>query len=143
MNALKKFLIVASMALAPASLSLGGSVAVAAVNATTINSPVQNTTDIQNLLCNFVSWFIWVVILVSVIMIVYAAFEYATAGDDTEKVATGRKTITYAAVGVVVALCAAGLPYVVESLFGSSTNIPGISCLGANPNGGSLNGNLN
>jgi heme/copper-type cytochrome/quinol oxidase subunit 2 len=129
MNAMKKFFTALSVLLVPASLGLPASVALAAVTANTANSPVQNATDIQGLMCNIVSWFIWVVILVSVIMVVYAAFTYATAGDDTEKVATGRKTLTYAAVGIIVALCAAGFPAIVQSVFGSNTTGFSISCL--------------
>jgi hypothetical protein len=126
MNAIKKVLVASPLAMALMSLGLP---ALAAVTANTINSPVQNSTDIQNLLCNIIGWFIWVVIIISVIMVVYAAFEYATAAGDAEKIATGRKTITYAAVGIVVALCAAGVPSIVNSIFGSTASF-GITCLG-------------
>jgi hypothetical protein len=69
-------------------------------------------------------------------MVVYAAFQYATAGDDTEKVATGRKTLTYAAVGIIVALCAAGFPSIVETVFPQSTTYS-IPCLGGGANANS------
>jgi len=127
MNAIKKFLIASPLVAALASIGVPA-LAIAA-NATTLNSPVNSANGIQGVLCNFIGWFIWVVIIVSVIMVVYAAYTYATAGDDTEKVATGRKTITYAAVGILVALIAAGVPSIVNSLFVSST-LPTISCLG-------------
>jgi hypothetical protein len=131
MNSIKKFLVVPSMALVSASLGLSVSVALATVNSVgNITSPVNSAADIQQLLCNIIDWFIWVVIIVSVIMIVYAAFEYATAGDDAEKVATGRKTITYAAIGILVALLAAGVPSIVASLFGNGTGGFTIGCLG-------------
>jgi hypothetical protein len=129
MNVIKKFFTALSVVLVPASLGLPASIALAQVTANTVNSPVQNATDIQNLMCSVVSWFIWIVILTSVIMVVYAAFTYATAGEDTEKVATGRKTLTYAAVGIIVALCAAGFPAIVQSVFGSNTTGFNISCL--------------
>ena len=119
MSAIKKFLI------ASAVLMSWGPIAMAAG----ITSPISNATGIQNLLCNIISWFIWIVILVSVIMVVYAAFTYATAGDDTEKVATGRKTLTYAAVGIIVALVAAGFPTIVESVFPTTVN-QSVACLG-------------
>ncbi len=128
MNAIKKFLVTVPAFLLVPAVGFPISVALAAVPSTTISSPVTSVSDIQNLLCAIIAWFIWIVIIVSVIMVVYAAYTYATAGDDTEKVATGRKTITYAAVGIAVALMAAGIPAIVESLFGSSLGFS-VSCL--------------
>jgi heme/copper-type cytochrome/quinol oxidase subunit 2 len=131
MNAIKKFLVASPLLSMPILWATQASVAFAQTTSNTINSPINNATGIQNLMCSIVSWFIWIVILVSVIMVVFAAFEYATAGDDTEKVERGRKTLTYAAVGIIVALCAAGFPAIVQSVFGSSsTGGISISCLG-------------
>jgi len=55
--------------------------------------------------------------VVSVIMVLYAAFMYVTAGDDTEKTSTARRTLTYAAVGIAVALISTALPDIVGSIF--------------------------
>lgn len=126
MNATKKLLAVSTFLSALTVGVLGVSVAFAQ---NTVTSPINSVGGVQSLLCSVISWFIWVVILVAVLMVVYAAYTYATAGDDTEKVATGRKTITYAAVGIVVALCAAGIPAIVESVFGNSGTFPVIACL--------------
>ena len=80
MNSIKKFFIASSLALVPASFGLPASVALAAVTANTVNSPVQNATDIQTSLVQCHRWFIWVVIIVSVIMVVFAAFELCHRG---------------------------------------------------------------
>lgn len=137
MNAIKKIVAVSPYLLAAAPFGLPVSVALAQAN-NIPNSPVQNATDIQNLLCSIVSWFIWVVIIVSVIMVVYAAYCYATAGEDTEKVSTGRRTLTYAAVGIIVALCAAGFPTIIQTIFPNSSSYS-VPCLGGNSSTGNTN----
>ncbi|HUC02192.1 MAG TPA: hypothetical protein VMA75_04845 [Candidatus Paceibacterota bacterium] len=129
MNVLKKALIASPILSMSGVLGLGVSTAFAAITANTLNSPVQNATDIGNLLCNIISWFIWFVIIISVLMAVFAAYEYATAGDDTEKTAKGRKTLTYAAIGVLIALIATGVPAIVVSLLGETAPFGGCIAL--------------
>jgi hypothetical protein len=63
----------------------------------------------------------WILISLSVIMIMWAAYLYVTAGDDTEKVKRATKTITYAAVAIVVALLAEGFPVLISSMFPNTT----------------------
>jgi heme/copper-type cytochrome/quinol oxidase subunit 2 len=140
MNAMKKFITASPLLLASMAWILPVSVVFAQNTTNTVSSPINNAAGIQSLLCSIVSWFIWIVILVSVIMVVYAAFSYATAGDDTEKVDKGRKTLTYAAVGIIVALCAAGFPAIVQSVFGSSTTGFNISCLTGGSSGTNTTG---
>ena len=81
-------------------------------------------TDYNNLptalWCPIIDTFFWALISISVIMALYAAYNYITAGDDTEKTTKARKILTYAAVGIVVALIAAGFPALVASLFPNS-----------------------
>ena len=84
-------------------------------------SPVQNSTGLLNVLCSFIVYFFWIVIIISVIFILYAAFTYVTAGDDTEKTSKARRTLTYAAVGIAVALLAATFPTIVGSIFPNAT----------------------
>ncbi|MBI2888935.1 MAG: hypothetical protein HYY10_03360 [Candidatus Liptonbacteria bacterium] len=59
-------------------------------------------------------------IVLSIIMIMVAAYKYLTAGSDAEKVTSAHKTITWAAVAIVVALLAKGFPAIVRSVFGDS-----------------------
>jgi hypothetical protein len=86
--------------------------------------PIVITTKEQltALICNILIYFFWIVIVISVIMVLLAAFDYVTAGDDTEKTTRGRKRLTYAAVGVLVALLASGFPAIISSLFPSNPN---------------------
>jgi len=103
-----------------------GLVAHAATN--TNQLPGQSITNVSGLtavICSFLAYFFWIVLVVSVIMVLYAAFTYVTAGDDTEKTSKARRTLTYAAVGIAVALISTALPDIVGSIFtnpGASLN---------------------
>lgn len=83
---------------------------------------VENKGELTNLICNFIVYFFWVIIIISVIFVLVAAFDYVTAGDDTEKTTRARKRLTYAAVGVAVALLATGFPAIVSSVFPQNPN---------------------
>jgi hypothetical protein len=84
-------------------------------------SPIKTPQDILNIMCTFTVYFFYTVIIITVIMVIWAAFLYITAGDDTEKTSRARRTLTYAAVGVAVSLCAVGFPSIIEGLAGSSS----------------------
>ena len=72
-----------------------------------------------NFFCPIINVMFWVLIFMSVIMVFWAAFNYLMAGDDTERVHKATKTLTYAAVAVVVALLAKGFPFLIGSIFSS------------------------
>lgn len=84
-------------------------------------SPVTTPQGVLNILCLFAVYFFYTVIIITVIMVIYASFLYITAGDDTEKTTKARRTLTYAAVGVAVSLCAVGFPSIIEGLAGSTS----------------------
>jgi cytochrome bd-type quinol oxidase subunit 2 len=112
-----------------ASISLLGSIAAGAVyaatSAPTIVGSGQPSELGSALFCPIDNWMFFVLLAVAVIMLLWAAYTYVTAGDDTEKVHRATKTITYAAVAVVVALVAKGFPYLVMSIFpGGSVTSP-------------------
>lgn len=54
----------------------------------------------------------------AVLMILIGAFQIMTAGGSTEKVETGRKTITYAVIGFAVLLLASSFIYIIKDLLG-------------------------
>ena len=86
-------------------------------NSGLITTPVNTAGGVLNLVCAVAAWMFWFILAISVIMMIYAAFSYVTAGDDTEKTSRARRTITYAAIGIVVALLADQLPNIVASFF--------------------------
>jgi hypothetical protein len=91
--------------------------------------PVTTTDELLAVICNFIGYFFWAVIIISVIFVLVAAYDYVTAGEDTEKTSKARRTLTYAAVGIAVALLAFGVPNIVASIFPSAPNVaPGGMC---------------
>jgi heme/copper-type cytochrome/quinol oxidase subunit 2 len=83
---------------------------------------ITNVSGLTAIICSFLAYFFWIVLVVSVIMVLYAAFVYVTAADDTEKTSKARRTLTYAAVGIAVALISTALPSIVGSIFPSNPN---------------------
>ncbi len=128
MNKIKRFFVSSPILIAPMLWGIQISTALAA-STSGATSPITDASDLQEFLCSVVDWFFWIIIIVSVIMVLYAAFEYVTAGDDTEKTSRARRTLTYAAVGVAVALLAAGFPSIVASVFPTKVSA-NVDCLG-------------
>ncbi len=84
----------------------------------------QNITDTAGVhaeICNVFDWMFWVLISVSMIMILWAAYMYATAAGDEEQASQAKRAIFYAAIGVAVALLARGFPLLVGSIFPGGT----------------------
>lgn len=110
-----------------------GSVLPAYAQTTPPPSVAKTPQDVLNIMCMFAVYFFYAVIIITVIMVVWAAFLYVTAGDNTEKTTKARRTLTYAAVGIAVSLLAVGFPNIIEGLAGSTsvgTLAPHCSILG-------------
>ena len=124
MNKVKKLSLVAfSSAIA---VFLSSSLVVFAAQG--IAAPITDTIGLQKLMCTIIGWIFWFVLVLSVIMILVAAFDYMTAGDDTEKTTRGRKRLTYAAVGILVALLAFAFIPVVSSTIGTTIKLDPTAC---------------
>ena len=81
----------------------------------TINQP----SDINSkILCPIFGWMFTFLITISAIMGLVGGYWYMTSRGDSEKVSKATKTITYAAVGVAVALAAKAVPSLISNLFG-------------------------
>ncbi len=93
--------------------------ALAAAPPTIVIGPSFVTTSF----CSIVSWMFFILSALCTIMILWGAFLYLTAGDDTEKVHTATKTITYAAIGILVALLAKALPQTIANIFRLSGSV--------------------
>jgi cytochrome bd-type quinol oxidase subunit 2 len=118
---MKRLFVLASRLIIPVSVifGVGGMfvVADAASAVPNILSGVTTPSGLDNaLFCPIISWMFWILISVSVIMVMYAAYLYAIAQEDTEKTNKARRTITYAAVAVVVALVALGFPALISNV---------------------------
>lgn len=78
---------------------------------------ISNTQGAHNEICNVFNTMFWILISVSIIMVMWAAYLYVTARDDAEQITEAKKSIFYAALGIVAALLSKGFPLVVASIF--------------------------
>lgn len=97
---------------------------VMAAAATLPPAPITTLTGFQTFICTVIAaWMFTFLIVLAVVFVLVAAFKYLTAAGDPEKVKSAGSTLIYAAVAIVVALFARGLPLIVGSLF--STTLAG------------------
>ena len=101
-----------------ATLILASIAILSVAHAATAPTVALTESGIIKILCSVTNWMFSILIGVSMIMVLVGAFYYVTAGGDSEKVKTGTKTITYAAIGVVVAIVAKGFPFLVAGILG-------------------------
>lgn len=63
-----------------------------------------------------INWFFTILLIVAIIYILLAAYNYLTAAGDDDKVKKAHKMLIYAVVGIAVALLAQGVRFVVAQL---------------------------
>lgn len=83
-------------------------------------APIRNIDDFINKLCLVFGWMFTFLIALSSIMGLVGAYFYLTSGGDSEKVTRANKTIVYAVIGVVFALAAEYIPWMIARLLGAS-----------------------
>jgi hypothetical protein len=90
-------------------------------------SGVAPTSDINNInavgqaICGITNWLFYFLILLTVIFVIWAAFQYLTAAGDPEKVKSASHALLYAAVAIVVGLLAKATPNLIGSIIGSNS----------------------
>jgi len=77
------------------------------------------TVDVMTALDSIVNWLFTILLVVAVVFLVLAAFNFVTAGGSEEKVTTARSQVMYALIGVMVALLARGLIALVRRIVGA------------------------
>jgi len=78
---------------------------------------MSDTAGAHSQICNVFNVMFGILISVSIIMILWAAYLYVTARDDAEQITSAKKSIFYAALGIIAALLAKGFPLIVASVF--------------------------
>lgn len=66
------------------------------------------------------NWFFVIVLIVAVIFLLVAGFQFITAGGDPDKVNSARQNVMYAMVGVAVAVLARGIVSLVQGVLGAT-----------------------
>lgn len=84
--------------------------------------PVTTVNQIVNILNYVVNIVFTVVIIVAVIMFLWAAFTYITAGGDSSKTKQASSMLMWSAVGLGVALLAAGIRAIIENFLQTGVN---------------------
>ncbi len=72
----------------------------------------------DQVLCKLLGYMFQVFMILSVVMVIYAAYLYVSARGEAEQVTKAHKTLTYAVVAIMVALLANAFPSIVSSLIG-------------------------
>ena len=80
-------------------------------------SGARNIDVASSFICDLAFWLFWILIILTVVFVLIAAYLYLTSGGDAEKVKKATKLLTFAAVAVVVALIARGFPFIISSIF--------------------------
>lgn len=81
---------------------------------------ITDTPSAVGALCTVLNLVFSILIAVSVIMVLWAAYLYVTAGDNMEQVTEAKRALFYAAMGIIAALFAKGFPTFVGAIFGIS-----------------------
>ncbi|HUX35409.1 MAG TPA: hypothetical protein VMV71_00040 [Candidatus Paceibacterota bacterium] len=84
------------------------------------NTNVQFTT-ISGALCTLVNWIFTLLMILTVIFILFAAFNYLTSSGEEEKIKKANHQLLYAAIAVIIAILSRGLPFLVGQFIGAGT----------------------
>jgi len=80
-----------------------------------LNIPAGIGVDIWALLAKALNWFFNIAFIIAAIFIVYAGWQYITAGGDDDKMKSGLNTLVRALIGVAVILLAKGLLTIIST----------------------------
>jgi len=120
MNKFKKFAVDFAAPVVALALPLLASAQIqqAPISAPSTISNISQFTSQSGIICIAINWIFWGLIVLTIIFVLVAAFKYLTAAGDPEKVKSASHTLLYAAIAVIVALIAKGLPLIVSSFIG-------------------------
>jgi len=81
---------------------------------------IENIGDVYDLINTIFNMLFWLLIVLASVFIIWAAFNYLTAGGDPEKIQKANQKVIYAAVAVVIAVLARAIPSIVCSFLSNS-----------------------
>ena len=85
----------------------------------TIPLTVRTGAEFVALLETIVNWIFVVLLVVAVIFIVLAAWQFITGGGEPQQVSQARQKLLYAAIGIIVALLSRGIVAAIINIVGS------------------------
>ena len=87
--------------------------------ATVMPSGITNTNDFVLLLDAITLWLFYFLITISVLVLIWAAFTYLTAGGEDDKISKAKSMILYAVIALVIAFLARGIPTLIGTFLGA------------------------
>jgi FtsH-binding integral membrane protein len=85
----------------------------------TPTEPVTGIEDLLDIINRIATWLFAIVLAIAVIVLLIAGLNWVTSGGDEEKVASARKMLTWALVGIAIAFLAKGLIALIRQLVGA------------------------
>ncbi|MFA6908511.1 MAG: pilin [Patescibacteria group bacterium] len=83
------------------------------------------TSDLETTVVRIIQWVLGLLGLIAVIMILIGGFQWMTAGGNEEKVASAKKIISAAVIGLIVVLLAWAIVIFVVNTTGNVTGVEG------------------
>jgi len=80
---------------------------------------LEAPTDVIAVLTKVTNWLFAILLIIAVIFIIIAAFQFVTAGGSEEQVNKARTHLTYALIGIGLAVLAKGLVALVRTIVGA------------------------
>lgn len=91
-----------------------------------------DTGDLQQLVINVIQFLINISLIIAVVFVMWGGFLILTAGGSSERLGKGKKSITYAVVGIVIVLVSMSMIKIFLDLFTDCTgewwNFEPLSC---------------
>ena len=91
-------------------LALAAFVVPVVAQAVSFEDPSQSlglgTADLKSTVINIINWVLGLLGIIAVVMIIYAGFQWLTAGGNEDKVSSAKKIISAAVVGLIIILLA-------------------------------------
>lgn len=116
-NLLKGFAVLGLMAMVVAPMMAGAQVP----GAPSEPAPIAaNQSTIYHIINNVISIAFYVLMLLAILFILWAAFNYLTAAGNPEKVETAQKMLLYAVIAIVIGVLARSIPFIIATFVTSN-----------------------
>ena len=80
--------------------------------------PILDKTALFSRIDTIANWVFTALVVLAVFMVLMAAFQFVTAGDNAESLSAARQKLIWAAVGIVIAILAKSIPLLVVTTLG-------------------------
>lgn len=88
---------------------LTANLAIAASSWGAPSKPGGVPTDIEKGILNLINWVLGFISMIAVLMVIWGGVQYLTSAGDESKAENGKKTLTYAFLGLIIAGLAYGI----------------------------------